>query len=196
MTRFRVPNAILDLVAAARDEHSRPKHNPYSQGTADKGAAPTELEMLTFECGDIDMQSDWILTKSLWMLNVGGSALVVWRLYSAGLHRTYRFFFASMILTLARSVALLPFTPRSESYYRIWSTTQPLSVAILCISYRRTLFTGVEEISGNLLTRTLVLLHRCSHIRHLVSPHRFSTIVAPLLIVARCSITMRLQSVE
>src|SRR5882762_3930042 len=72
------------------------------------------------------MQSDWILTKSLWMLNVGGSALVVWRLYSAGLHRTYRFFFASMILTLARSVALLPFTPRSESYYRIWSTTQPL----------------------------------------------------------------------
>ena len=35
------------------------------------------------------MQSDWILTKSLWMLNVGGSALVVWRLYSAGLHRTY-----------------------------------------------------------------------------------------------------------
>src|SRR5438132_686502 len=72
------------------------------------------------------MHSDWILTKSLWMLNVGGSALVVWRLYSTGLHLTYRFFFASMILSLARSGALLPFYPRSETYYKIWSATQPI----------------------------------------------------------------------
>jgi hypothetical protein len=73
----------------------------------------------------------WILQKSFWTLNVLASALVAWRLYWAGLHRTYRYFFASLILTLVRSLSLLPFGPRQPIYYRIWVGTEP----VLWLSY-------------------------------------------------------------
>jgi hypothetical protein len=73
----------------------------------------------------------WLLAKSVWTLNVLASAFVVWRLYAAGLHRIYRFFFASLILALLRSAALLPFSPRLSTYYRIWAGTEP----ILWLSY-------------------------------------------------------------
>jgi hypothetical protein len=69
--------------------------------------------------------------NSLWTLNVLASALVVWRIYSSGLYRTYRFFFASLVLALARSAALFPFSTRTGSYFRIWATTEP----ILWLSY-------------------------------------------------------------
>src|SRR2546422_4042438 len=66
------------------------------------------------------------LERSLWTLNVLASILVVWRLYSIHVHHRYRFFFASMLLALARSAALFPFDPKTETYYRIWASTQPL----------------------------------------------------------------------
>src|SRR5450755_835983 len=73
----------------------------------------------------------WMVEKVLWTLSVLGSALVVWRLYSLDLHLTYRFFFLNMALSMARSLALLPFGPRMPIYYRIWVSTEP----ILWVSY-------------------------------------------------------------
>jgi hypothetical protein len=73
----------------------------------------------------------WILQKSFWTLNVLASAFVVGRLYWAGLHRTYRFFFASLVFALLRSAALFPFGTRNWIYYRIWAGTEP----ILWVSY-------------------------------------------------------------
>jgi len=73
-----------------------------------------------------NQQLAWILQKSFWTLNVLASALVVGRLYSAGLQRIYRFFFASLVFALLRSFALLPFGPRKLAYYRIWVGTEPI----------------------------------------------------------------------
>jgi len=73
----------------------------------------------------------WVLQKSFWTLNVLASALVVGRLYWAGLHRIYRFFFASLVFALLRSAALFPFGTRNVTYYRIWVSTEP----ILWLSY-------------------------------------------------------------
>lgn len=68
----------------------------------------------------------WLFEKSLWTLNFLASAFVVWRLYSLGLHRVYRYFFAGMALAVIRTAVLFPFGPRTEIYYRIWVATQPL----------------------------------------------------------------------
>jgi hypothetical protein len=76
-------------------------------------------------------QLAWVLQKSFWTLNVLASALVIGRLWWAGLHRTYRFFFASLVFALLRSAALFPFGTRSLMYYRIWAGTEP----ILWLSY-------------------------------------------------------------
>jgi hypothetical protein len=76
-------------------------------------------------------QLAWALQKSFWTLNVLASALVVGRLYSAGLHRIYRFFFVGLVFALLRSATLFPFTTRSLIYYRIWVSTEP----ILWLSY-------------------------------------------------------------
>src|ERR1700676_5139032 len=73
----------------------------------------------------------WQLQRIFWTLNVLASALVVWRLYWTNLHRIYRFFFLSLLLTLLRSVVPLPFGPRLLAYYRIWVSTEP----ILWLSY-------------------------------------------------------------
>ena len=67
-----------------------------------------------------------MLEKSLWALNFIASAFVIWRLYSLGLHRTYRYFFAGMALAVIRTAMLFPFGPKTEIYYRIWVATQPL----------------------------------------------------------------------
>ena len=68
----------------------------------------------------------WGAQKFLWTVNVLASALVVWRLYSIGLHRIYRWFFASMALAVLRSAALYSFSPRGGLYYLIWALTEPL----------------------------------------------------------------------
>jgi hypothetical protein len=73
----------------------------------------------------------WMAQKTLWTVNILGSALVVWRIYALGLQGTYRFFFLNMALSVVRSLALLPFGPRTSSYYQIWICTEP----ILWISY-------------------------------------------------------------
>jgi hypothetical protein len=76
-------------------------------------------------------QAQWMIEKSLWIINLLGSALIVWRLYSLDLHRTYRFFFLNMALMASRSMVLLRFGPRTHTYYDIWVWTQP----VLWVSY-------------------------------------------------------------
>jgi hypothetical protein len=68
----------------------------------------------------------WKLLSLLWPVNLIGSAVVAWRLYSLDLHRKYRFFFLSTIVQVARSVALLPFSVYTPIYYEIWVWSQPL----------------------------------------------------------------------
>jgi hypothetical protein len=72
------------------------------------------------------MRVDVLILKAFWALNLIGSALVIWRLYSLDLHRIYRYFFASMAVGLARSAILFPFSPIDKIYYHIWISTQPL----------------------------------------------------------------------
>jgi hypothetical protein len=73
----------------------------------------------------------WMLQKLLWPVNLIGSALVAWRLYSLDLHRKYRFFFLLMVVQVTRSVSLLPFDTRTQIYYEIWLWTEP----VLWLSY-------------------------------------------------------------
>jgi hypothetical protein len=72
------------------------------------------------------MEPLWVLYRSIWALNLLATALVIWRLFRLGLYKTYRFFLASMTLGLLRSLALFPFSPRSQTYYQIWAWTQPI----------------------------------------------------------------------
>ena len=74
----------------------------------------------------VSKQAFWVLNNSLWILNLLGSAFVIWRLYFVGLQKTYRFFFAYMVLALARTVILFQFNPLKKTYYHIWLLTQPL----------------------------------------------------------------------
>jgi hypothetical protein len=67
-----------------------------------------------------------VLNNSFWILNLLGSALVIWRLYSLGLQKAYRFFFTYMVFALVRTVILFQFNPLKETYYQIWIVTQPL----------------------------------------------------------------------
>jgi hypothetical protein len=73
----------------------------------------------------------WMLQKLLWPVNLIGSALVAWRLYSLDLHRKYRFFFLVIVVQVARSVSLLPFDYRTQIYYEMWLWTEP----VLWLSY-------------------------------------------------------------
>jgi hypothetical protein len=68
-----------------------------------------------------------MLQKSLWTLNILGKALVAWHFYSTGLHRIYRYFFFSVLWTLARSAALYPFPANSQVYRQIWTFTAPVT---------------------------------------------------------------------
>src|SRR5258707_350727 len=70
------------------------------------------------------MQPDW--ERVFWLLNVGARALVIWRLYSIGLNRKYRFFFAGILVGLLRVMVLLPFKPTDNGYMVAWAFTQPL----------------------------------------------------------------------
>jgi len=73
------------------------------------------------------MYTIWLFQKSIWALNVLGSALVVWRLYSLKLHTTYQYFFIGTAFAVIRSSALFPFPPTDKVYYYpIWSWTEPL----------------------------------------------------------------------
>src|SRR2546423_4072888 len=78
------------------------------------------------DCDSFHMPEPWILYRPIWALNLIATALLIFRLYSLGLYRTYRFFLASMALGLVRSLALFPFSTRSGVYYQIWAWTQPI----------------------------------------------------------------------
>jgi len=67
----------------------------------------------------------------LWTANAIGSALVLWRLFSLQIARTYRFFLASIAIKVLRSAILLFLNPHTQAYYYTWTITQP----ILWISY-------------------------------------------------------------
>lgn len=73
------------------------------------------------------MRVPWtLLVRYIWSLNLVASALVIWRLYSLDLHKRYRYFFASMTLSAARTALLFPFSPSDNRYFQIWAGTQPL----------------------------------------------------------------------
>src|SRR5437667_4857366 len=94
----------------------------------------------------------WSILKFLWTANVLATALVVWRLYSIKLHRIYRFFFASIALAVVRSAVLYPFSPRGNTYYVIWSVTEPFIwvsyVLVVSELYSLTLrqYTGIRSV--------------------------------------------------
>ncbi len=68
----------------------------------------------------------WHIVRALWAVNVAASALVLWRLYNIEAIRIYRLFFLSILLKLAVSASLYPFSPRTDTYYWIWVVTKPL----------------------------------------------------------------------
>jgi hypothetical protein len=73
------------------------------------------------------MRVPWIpLIRFIWSLNLIATALVIWRLYSLGLHKTYRYFLISMALSVARTAVLFPFSPGDNIYRQLWLATQPL----------------------------------------------------------------------
>jgi hypothetical protein len=86
------------------------------------GAARDKL----IDCDSIHMPAALIVYRFIWTLNLVASALVIWRLFSLGLHKQYRFFFASMALAVARTAVLFMFRPSDTSYYFVWLSTQPL----------------------------------------------------------------------
>ena len=71
-------------------------------------------------------QPAWVLNRVLWGLNLSAIALVIWRLYYLGLNKIYRYFFASLALSLVRSAILFPFSLNTQTYFWLWAITQPL----------------------------------------------------------------------
>src|SRR5712692_7934375 len=79
------------------------------------------------DCDSLHMRVPWTsLIRFIWTLNLIASALVVWRLYSLGLHKTYRYFLIYMALLVARTAVLFPLSPADKAYRQIWVATQPL----------------------------------------------------------------------
>src|SRR5713226_8981807 len=73
------------------------------------------------------MRVPWIpLIRFVWTLNLIANALVIWRLYSLALHKTYRYFLISMALSVARTAILFPLSPGDAMYRQLWLATQPL----------------------------------------------------------------------
>lgn len=65
-----------------------------------------------------------LLLRWITLIAVG---LAVVRLFSAGLHRRYRFFFAFLVFLICRSGLLMAFDVRSAWYFKIWFVTEPVS---------------------------------------------------------------------
>src|SRR5258708_37891243 len=94
------------------------------------------------------MEQVWPLYRFVWALNLIASALVIWRLYRLGLYKTYRYFFASLVLGLARSAVLFPFSPNGETYYQLWALTQPLVWLSYVLVVGGLYVLGLREYSG------------------------------------------------
>jgi len=64
------------------------------------------------------------LTHWLWLLTIVVGAFALIRLYHAGLHRTYRFFFVYLGFQTLRSGVLMLFDPRTNAYAWTWVVTE------------------------------------------------------------------------
>lgn len=62
----------------------------------------------------------------LWGFSIAANATAALRLYQLDLNRVYRFFFAYLVLTTARSLLLLPFDLRGNTYGVIYLVTLPI----------------------------------------------------------------------
>ena len=62
----------------------------------------------------------------LWGFTIVANATAALRLYQLDLNRVYRFFFAYLVLTTARSLVLLPFKLESNTYALIYLATLPI----------------------------------------------------------------------
>ena len=62
----------------------------------------------------------------LWGFSIVANATAALRLYQLDLNRVYRFFFAYLVLTTARSLLLLPFNIRENTYALIYLATLPI----------------------------------------------------------------------
>lgn len=62
----------------------------------------------------------------LWGFTIVANATAALRLYQLDLYRVYRFFFAYLVLTTARSLVLLPFNVRENTYGLIYLATLPI----------------------------------------------------------------------
>jgi hypothetical protein len=62
----------------------------------------------------------------LWGFSIVANATAALRLYQLDLNRVYRFFFAYLVLTTARSLVLLPFSVRENTYGLIYLATIPI----------------------------------------------------------------------
>jgi hypothetical protein len=112
------------------------------------------------------MRVSWtVVVRVIWSLNFAASALVIWRLYSLDLHKTYRYFFASMALSVARTAVLFAFSPGDEIYYQVWAATQPLvwlfffsAVTVSVLISGLTILPGLAN-EANLPARSLLLYY-------------------------------------
>ena len=62
----------------------------------------------------------------LWGFSIVANATAALRLYQLDLNRVYRFFFIYLVITTARSLVLLPFNVRENTYGLIYLATLPI----------------------------------------------------------------------
>ena len=70
--------------------------------------------------------SEPTILSLLWGFSIVANATAALRLYQLDLNRVYRFFFAFLVLTTARSLLLLPFNVRENTYSLIYLATLPI----------------------------------------------------------------------
>jgi hypothetical protein len=74
----------------------------------------------------MDLKKARAFSDLLWQLNVAGTSIAIVRLYREGLHKTYRWFFGYLIVSLLRTLLLYSFRPSDPVYMKIWLATEPI----------------------------------------------------------------------
>jgi|SRR5579859_2111403 len=67
-----------------------------------------------------------LIQRSLWVLNLFLSTILVLRLVRLHLASTYKFFLSLLIFNASRSLVMWPFGWNSPAYENIWKTTEPV----------------------------------------------------------------------
>jgi len=67
-----------------------------------------------------------LVDRSLWFADMLLCVILVVRLFRLKLAATYRFFFAFLIVSTVRSVAMWPLDMQSQNYITVWKWTQPV----------------------------------------------------------------------